>query len=622
MAQHRKISAKRRKHTGGLAVIAFLGLSIAAAPIAAASDTDSGSGNVAGGPSSAAGSTGSAGSTGEASSASAEGATAPDSNAGSDGAEADDAASDDAVSEDAGSDDAVSDDAVSEDAGSDGAEAGDTGSDDAASDDAGSDGSGSDVVGESDETASDGVESGDDGLDEAEPEPDPAGASDDAVGTDAGAESGQPAGFSAPVPEAGADAGSAANTRMMTSSAEIDVPGVESMAAAPAPEPWAPTTVFATNNTFIKTLNNIGYWIESVFPAYKPVPLIPPAQVAKQVYETVQSIFNNSLVNGKPTPLSIPVYVLMVAAYQRYYELGNNHLPTATYTQSQTLLTVSGNIDLHDQDGDLVIATLPLSGQASKGVVLYEALTGLYTYTTLDPGMLAHGGTDSFTITLDDSLGSLNHPLGLHTTTVTIPINYQGAGNNAPLWAPTFGATDPMGVIRGNVGAWDIDGDELTYSLANSANGSGATATSSYTNNGGIVNLDSDGSFTYIPKDSFLPSLADWFTVTVDDGWGGASDIPVILPFTNLNVAAKETGTDPDDGAVSGKLVTTILGIPTNNSLPANDLALFTYTGTTPARGSVTFNPDATFTYTPTPAARHHRCRWLRAHPAVGRGDR
>jgi VCBS repeat-containing protein len=392
---------------------------------------------------------------------------------------------------------------------------------------------------------------------------------------------------------------------MMTSSAEIDVPGVESMAAAPAPEPWAPTTVFATNNTFIKTLNNIGYWIESVFPAYKPVPLIPPAQVAKQVYETVQSIFNNSLVNGKPTPLSIPVYVLMVAAYQRYYELGNNHLPTATYTQSQTLLTVSGNIDLHDQDGDLVIATLPLSGQASKGVVLYEALTGLYTYTTLDPGMLAHGGTDSFTITLDDSLGSLNHPLGLHTTTVTIPINYQGAGNNAPLWAPTFGATDPMGVIRGNVGAWDIDGDELTYSLANSANGSGATATSSYTNNGGIVNLDSDGSFTYIPKDSFLPSLADWFTVTVDDGWGGASDIPVILPFTNLNVAAKETGTDPDDGAVSGKLVTTILGIPTNNSLPANDLALFTYTGTTPARGSVTFNPDATFTYTPTPAARH-----------------
>ena len=193
----------------------------------------------------------------------------------------------------------------------------------------------------------------------------------------------------------------------------------------------------------------------------------------------------------------------------------------------------------------------------------------------------------------------------MHTTTVTIPIDYQGVGNNNPLWAPTFGATDAMGVIRGNVGAWDIDGDELAYSLANSANGPGSTATSSYTNNGGIVNLNSDGSFAYIPKDSFLPSLADWFTVTVDDGWGGASDIPVILPFTNLNVGAKETGTDPGNGAVSGKLVTTILGIPTNNSLPANDLALFTYTGSTPARGGVTFNPDASFTYIPTPAARH-----------------
>ena len=63
---------------------------------------------------------------------------------------------------------------------------------------------------------------------------------------------------------------------------------------------------------------------------------------------------------------------------------------------------------------------------------------------------------------------------------------------------------DVAGIIRGNVNAIDSDGDPLSYTLVNSSNPADASANSSYTSNGGIVNVGSDGSFTYIPKNNGL----------------------------------------------------------------------------------------------------------------------
>ena len=66
-----------------------------------------------------------------------------------------------------------------------------------------------------------------------------------------------------------------------------------------------------------------------------------------------------------------------------------------------------------------------------------------------------------------------------------------------------------------------------TFSLAN-GNTPGATATSAFTNLGGIVTMNTTtGNWTYVPAVSGhnilgIPDNTDTFAVTVDDGVGGA----------------------------------------------------------------------------------------------------
>ncbi|WP_163889069.1 Ig-like domain-containing protein [Mycolicibacterium hippocampi] len=124
--------------------------------------------------------------------------------------------------------------------------------------------------------------------------------------------------------------------------------------------------------------------------------------------------------------------------------------------------------------------------------------------------------TDTFTVTVSDEFGALTH----------IPVTVRIAPTNtAPTGTADVEGPDPGdGVVTGTVLGFDPDGDTLTYS--------GPTATLK-----GTVVVHDDGSFSYTPSDTARYHAAhpqalsydtsDSFRVTVDDGHGGLTTIPV-----------------------------------------------------------------------------------------------
>jgi large repetitive protein len=294
---------------------------------------------------------------------------------------------------------------------------------------------------------------------------------------------------------------------------------------------------------------------------------------------------------AEPTPFSLVTYMALVAVYERFQQVALNHLPVVTgMTQNgQILLSITGKVNVTDADGDALTYSVT---QAANGVVTLLADGGwLYTRTS----NWSQSGTDTFTMTIDDSLGQvadlgLGHPYSPdgHSVTVTITVNYSGTANNAPTSGVLVGLPDGMGIVRGTVSGTDIDGDTLTYSLVNPGT-TGATNNSIYTSEGGVVALNtSTGEFVYIPKVStdLIPGLdTDSFQVQVSDGRGGTSTATVIA-LSNLKPGTTTTGTSAY--VENGRIV-----------VPSADTGLLTYSlGAGPSKGTVVVNADGTYTYT------------------------
>lgn len=253
---------------------------------------------------------------------------------------------------------------------------------------------------------------------------------------------------------------------------------------------------------------------------------------------------------------------------------------------------LTGRVGVLDFDGDPL--TYAVTGKPTKGNLVFNA-DGTYTYTPTAtarhaaavPGAPDTVTKDSFTVTVSDGR------YGTVTTTVRLAIS---PANAAPVTKTTIGSPNTAtGVVKGSVTSTDANNDNRTYTVT----GQGAKGTATIT---------TAGAFTYTPDAAaraaaLAPGAAyeakvDSFTVTVDDGHGGAVPITINVKLAAANL--KPTGVkalpgtpDPRTGVVTGAVTATDAdGDP------------LTYAASKTTKGALVINADGSFTYTPTAAAR------------------
>ena len=274
---------------------------------------------------------------------------------------------------------------------------------------------------------------------------------------------------------------------------------------------------------------------------------------------------------------------------------------------------VSGHLNPVDPDSPLLSFTITQA--PAHGTALVNG-DGSYSYT---PGAQAAvtGITDSFQVMVSDApSGFAIHGLaGLinlltfgmfgrrgDSSTSPVPVTVIAVGplNHAPTGTASITATDPMtGVVTGAVRGSDDDGDALTY---------GGSATTAH----GVVIVTAAGEFTYSPTSTARHNAAsltataadrrDDFAVTVSDGRGAVTTVPVSVVITGANIAPVAGVPAVDEPNVSTGVVTGTL----NASDPDGDSLVFT-APTVTDKGTVGINSSTgAFTYTPTVAARQN----------------
>src|SRR5690554_4254437 len=190
---------------------------------------------------------------------------------------------------------------------------------------------------------------------------------------------------------------------------------------------------------------------------------------------------------------------------------------------------ITGAISATDPEGDQL--TYELLTPPAHGTLRLDPATGQFTYIP-DAN---YSGADSFVVTVSDTHGnSVNTP-------VTISVN---AINDAPVTHNLAIETAEDLPVEGQVVATDVDGDELTYSIATAP-----------TN--GTVSLDAaSGKFVYTPNANYNGN--DSFDVVISDGNGGTTTSTVIIEITPVNDAPTATPislTTDEDVPASGQVL-------------------------------------------------------------------
>jgi VCBS repeat-containing protein len=227
--------------------------------------------------------------------------------------------------------------------------------------------------------------------------------------------------------------------------------------------------------------------------------------------------------------------------------------------------TIAGQVTGHDVDGDTL--TFALDGAPANGAVTFNP-DGTFTYTPA-PNF---NGTDSFTYNVSDGNGG--------TTTGTVSVNV-AAVNDAPIASNSAVPGVEDNAVIGQISATDVDGDALTFGLAQNGGPSNGTVT-----------VNPDGSYTYTPAANF--NGTDSFTYTVSDGNGGTSTGTI-----SVNVAAVNDTPVTADVTVPGSEDSTIAGQLTANDIDGDALTYALAQNGGPANGVVTVNPDGSYSYTP-----------------------
>jgi hypothetical protein len=244
---------------------------------------------------------------------------------------------------------------------------------------------------------------------------------------------------------------------------------------------------------------------------------------------------------------------------------GVNDAPVAQDASAQTeedtpvdVTIEASDVDIAT-DGDVLTAT---PGPAGHGTVTCDALTCTYTPAA------NFSGSDSFAVTVSDGNG------GSDTVTVSITVDEV---NDAPVADEVVVSTNEDTAVEFDVGGSDVDGDPLTFTVAN---GPGH----------GQVVCNSAGHCLYAPAANYHGT--DSFAFTAHDGRGGTDTATATITVNSVNDAP----TTPDGTAEVDEDATVEMTLP-GSDIDGDALTYQRMSG--PSHGTVTCTTSGTCTYSP-----------------------
>ena len=231
----------------------------------------------------------------------------------------------------------------------------------------------------------------------------------------------------------------------------------------------------------------------------------------------------------------------------------------------RNVLTADGQSIAHDADGDTLSYTI--ATQASHGTLSIDE-NGKWSYTTTD----GYDGQDSAVISVSDGNGgSIDRTLNFTIIDNTTP--------EAP--TETTHTLQDIRVLTGEVGATDIDGDTLTYTVS--------TATAH-----GTLSVNEVGEWSYLTTDGYMGS--DLAIITIDDANGGVItqtlnfNVQVSAPSLanatiNLFEDTSSTGTVNVLNPIGGALVYEVLGTSSKGAFALDEQGTWNYNPTANLNG-------------------------------------
>lgn len=245
-----------------------------------------------------------------------------------------------------------------------------------------------------------------------------------------------------------------------------------------------------------------------------------------------------------------------------------NNAPVAASDSVNTPVNAPLNGTLTATDADNDPLTFAIGGTTPSHGSVVVGQDGSYTYTPANN----FTGTDSFTFTANDGTTDSAE------ATITIHVG-SSSGNTAPVATSASFNTPLNTALSDNLHATDADGDPLTF-----AKGAGPSH--------GTATVNSDGSFTYTPNNSFTGT--DTFTFTANDGTDTSNSGTI-----TIHVGTSSGNTPPDATDAS---FNTPAGTALSDTVQATDADGDTLTFakvTSPTHGSLILNLNGSFTYTP-----------------------
>ncbi len=211
-------------------------------------------------------------------------------------------------------------------------------------------------------------------------------------------------------------------------------------------------------------------------------------------------------------------------------------------TEGSENATASGQLTADDVDGDGVTFTLTSPATGTYGSLVLLA-SGAWTYTlnqaAADPLGVGEQVTDVFNLEVSDPEGAFT----THAITITVT-----GTNDAPIVPfETLIEAQQDTVFSDTLAAFDVEGDDLTFSA-------GTLPLN------GILTVNPNGTFDYIPDEGFLGT--DSFTYDVSDGNGGTAT-------GTVNIEVENSGTTGDTRPIA-------IGISTEATpeVPAGSLVI------------------------------------------------